>query len=186
MEDREILDLYLARSEDAVLKTAEKYGRVCHYIAYQILFDDADASEIVNDTYLKVWKSIPPASPVSLRSFLAMIAGRLARDRYREKQAKKRGGGQIPLLFDELTECIPDAESASSLCDRIALRDALNRFLRTLPETERNIFLRRYWYCTPVAEIARDFSMKKSHVTVLMHRTRAKLKQFLEKEGFTV
>ena len=186
MEDCEILDLYRARAEDAIAETDRKYGRYCHYIAYQILSDDGEAAEVVNDAYLKVWKTVPPTSPKSLKSYLAMIAGQLARDRYAARTAEKRGGGQAHLCLDELQECIPDAQSGGEMCDLVALRDALNRFLRMLPEKTRNIFVRRYWYCASVSEIALAFSMKESSVTVLMLRTRKKLKIFLEKEGFTV
>ena len=112
-----------------------------------------------------------------------MIAGQLARDRYQEKHAKKRGGGQIPLLLDELSECIPDAESEGSLCDRIALRDALNRFLRTLPEADRNIFLRRYWYFDSVKEIAQRYGLTEGSVKMQLTRTRRSLKKHLEREG---
>ena len=47
MEDKQIVDLYWERSEDAIVETDKKYGRYCHYIAYQILSDNEDAEEIV-------------------------------------------------------------------------------------------------------------------------------------------
>ena len=53
LEDKQIVDLYWERSEEAIAETDKKYGRYCHYVAYQILADNEDAEEIVNDTYLK-------------------------------------------------------------------------------------------------------------------------------------
>ncbi len=183
MDDKKLVELYWARSEQALLETETRYGRYCHYIAFQILGDDADAEEVVSDTYLKAWNTIPPNRPESFRSYLGMITRQLSYDAYRCRNTQKRGGN-VHLVLEELAGCIPDG--AGDLEDRLALREALNRFLRGLPIRTRRIFLRRYWYASSVAEIARDFGMKESAVTVLMLRTRQKLKLFLEKEGFTL
>ena len=184
MEDKEIVDLYWERSERAITETDKKYGRYCHYIAYQILSDNEDAEEIVNDTYLKTWNTVPPNRPDPLKGYVGMISNQLALDRYDQKTAEKRGGGQVPVFLHELAECIPDNDDGAEIGKSIALRDALNRFLKSLPPKTRTIFVRRYWYVTPVAEIAHEFGMKESAVAMLMLRTRLKLKDFLGKEGF--
>ena len=184
MEDNQIVDLYWARSEVAIAETDKKYGRYCHYIAYQILSDDEDAKEIVNDTYLKTWNTVPPNRPDPLKGYVGMISNQLALNRYEEKTAQKRGGGKLPLIYHELDECIADADEAEDMGENFALRDALNRFLWSLPKTTRRIFVRRYWYATPISEIAEDFGMKENAVAMLMFRTRQKLKDFLKKEGF--
>ena len=185
MEDKQIVELYWARSESAISETANKYGRYCHYIAYQILTNDEDAEEVVNDTYLKAWNTIPPQRPDPLKSYVGTISRQLALNVYKEQHTQKRGG-QVPLVLDELSDCIPNPENHENIGESIALSEALSRFLRALPQKTRNIFIRRYFYMSPVAEIARDFSMKESNVTVLLLRTRAKLKDFLHKEGFEV
>ena len=59
MEDRQIVDLYWARSENAISETERKYGRYCYYIAYNILHNNEDSEECVNDTYLNAWKAMP-------------------------------------------------------------------------------------------------------------------------------
>lgn len=184
MEDKQIVDLYWARSEQAITETDKKYGRYCHYIAYQILSDHEDAEEIVNDTYLKTWNTVPPNRPDPLKGYVGMISNQLALDRYDHQTAKKRGGGQVPLVLGELADCIPDGDSGEDIGVSVALRDALRRFLGTLPPKTRNIFVRRYWYVTPISEIAKEFGMKESAVAMLMLRTRMKLKEFLGKEGF--
>lgn len=183
MEDKQIVDLYWERSENAIAETEKKYGRYCHYIAYQILTDDEDAKEIVNDTYLKTWNTVPSNRPDPLKAYVGKISSNLALDRYDERNAKKRGGGELPLVLDELSGCIPDRNDRD-IGESAALRDALNRFLRSLPQKTRNIFIRRYWYVSSVSEIANDYSMKESNVAMLMLRTRKKLKDFLNKEGF--
>ena len=185
MEDKQIVELYWARSESAISETANKYGRYCHYIAYQILTNDEDAEEVVNDTYLKAWNTIPPQRPDPLKSYVGTISRQLALNVYKEQHTQKRGG-QVPLVLDELSDCIPNPENHENIGESIALSEALSRFLRALPQKTRNIFIRRYFYMSPVAEIARDFSMKESNVTMHLLRTRRKLEQFLKKEGFDV
>ncbi len=183
MEDKQIVDLYWARSETAISETAKKYGRYCHYIAYQILGSDEDAKEVVNDTYLKTWNTVPPHRPDSLKPYVGTISRRLALDVYKAQHAQKRDS-QVPLVLDELSECIPDHDSGADIGESVALSDALNRFIWALPQRTRNIFVRRYFYMSTVAEIAKDFSMKESNVTMHLLRTRKKLEQFLKKEGF--
>ncbi len=183
MEDKQIVELYWARSETAISETEKKYGRYCHYIAYQILYNDEDAKEVVNDTYLKTWNTVPPQRPDPLKPYVGTISRQLALDVYKEQHAQKRGG-QVLLVLDELSECIPDNDSGADIGESVALSDALNRFMWALPGRTRNIFVRRYFYMSTVAEIAKDFSMKESNVTMHLLRTRKKLEQFLKKEGF--
>ncbi len=181
MKDNEIVELFWARSEHAVVETQAKYGRYCLYIATQILGNATEAEEVVNDTYLKAWNTIPPNRPERLRPYLGMIARQLSLDAYEARNTQKRGGN-LHLVLDELVECVP--ESTGDLVERLALREALNTFIKSLPQRTRQIFLRRYWYASSVAEISNAFGMKESAVTVLMLRTRQKLRKFLEKEGF--
>ena len=184
MEDKQIVDLYWERSESAIAETEKKYGRYCHYIAYQILENDEDAKEIVNDTYLKTWETIPPKRPDSLKPYVGMISRQLALNAYEEQHAQKRG--QITLVLDELAECLPGNDEDWDVVSGVALHDSLNTFLRGLPSKTRNIFIRRYWYTSSIAEIAEEYSMKDSAVAMLLLRTRNKLKTHLQKEGFNV
>ena len=182
MDDKRIVDLYWLRDESAIEETDKKYGRYCHYIAYHILADDEDAKEVVNDTYLKTWNTVPPNRPDPLKPYVGTISRQLSLNRFEAQHTQKRGG-QVALALDELSECIPDTND-TDIGESVALSDALSRFLWTLPERTRIMFVRRYFYVSPIAEIAADFSMKESAVTMLMLRTRQKLAHFLKKEGF--
>lgn len=183
MEDKQIVELYWERSEAAIAETEKKYGRYCHYIAYRILYNDEDAEQVVNDTYLKTWDTIPPQRPELLKSYVGMISRQLALNIYEKQHAQKRGG-QVPLVLEELSECIPDNSDSADIGDNIALSDALSRFIRALPKRTQNIFVRRYFYMSTTAEIAKELSLKESNVTMHLFRTRKKLAQFLKKEGF--
>lgn len=182
MEDKQILELYWARAEAAITETQRKYGRYCHYIASRILGSDQDAQEVVNDTFLKAWNTIPPQRPDRLKAYVGRISRQLALNRYEARHAQKRGG-QVELALEELAQCVSGADQGD-MADELALRQALNQFVRSLPHRTRAIFLRRYWYASDISEIARDFAMSERNVAVLLHRTRKKLREFLKKEGF--
>lgn len=185
MEDSKIIALYWDRSENAISETANKYGRYCHYIAHAILQNEEDAAECVNDAYLRAWNAIPPRSPNDLRTFLGKITRNLALNRWECRTAEKRGAGQLPQALEELHECIPSNDSAEQIIDKIVLQDLLNRFLGSLKPDTRKIFVRRYWYFSSVKEIAAEYGMTESKVTVTLCRTRQRLARMLEKEGIT-
>ena len=186
MDDRQIIELYNERSEAAIWSTADKYGKHCHYIAYNILYNDQDSEECVNDTWLRAWNTIPPQQPNKLSAYLGKITRNLALDRYKFYNREKRGKGQTSLVLEELGECISAGNRTEQEIDAQLLVEALSRFLRNLSTEKRQILVRRYWYLSPVKEIARDFEMSESSVKTILHRTRIKLKHFLEKEGIVI
>lgn len=184
MEDKELVALYWSRSEEAVSASAEKYGALCRSIAQNILRSGEDAEECVNDTWLSAWRSIPPQRPENLQAYLARIARNLALNRRKEAGTQKRGGGEVPAALSELDECVPAPGGVEEAADALALTQALEAFLRAQPREKRNIFLRRYWYLSPVEEIARDCGMSRSRTASLLHRMRVELRRYLEQEGF--
>ncbi len=183
MEDQRIVDLYWERSETAIKETQKKYGKYCRYIARNILHSDQDAEECENDTYLHAWRAMPPHKPSVLSTFLAKITRRLAFDRYAYAHAEKRVSAAT-LVLEELSECIPD--TTGDPADELALRTALNGFLASLPERERIVFMRRYWYVCPVRDIARDMDLGINNVKVILMRTRNQFREYLVKEGIVI
>lgn len=184
MEDREIIELYNARSESAIARTDEKYGSYCRSIAFNILQNDEDTEECINDTYLRVWNTIPPQVPACFRAFIGRIARNLSFDVFRRDHAEKRYGDRLPLVLDELSECIPAKDTTEELADESALINAINRFLADLPPHEQWIFSRRYWNTDSVKDIANALGSEENTVKVTLYRTRKKLLCALEKEGF--
>ena len=182
MDDKRIVELFLARAESAISETAKKYGRYCRYIAIRLLGDERDAEEVENDTYLKLWNSIPPRVPDPLKPYVGTVARNIALNRIEERSAQKRGG-EVALVLEELSECLADP-SGEELGESFALREALNSFLASLDEKTRIIFMQRYFYTCTVREIAAARGLKESAVTMLLFRTRQKLREHLHKEGF--
>lgn len=184
MEDKQIIDLFFERSEIAIAETDKKYGNYCRYIAYRILSNEQDASEIKNDAYLAAWNSIPPTRPQSLKHYLGTICRNLSIDRYTERKSRMRGM-ELTGVLDELAECIPDRSNGVNV-EELALQDAIRRFVAELPENTQRVFVMRYWYACPISEIAKETSSKESKIKMLLMRTREKFKVFLESEGFIV
>lgn len=183
MEDQAIVDLYFLRSENAISETAVKYGGYCYSIANNILANKEDAEECVSDTWLTAWNVMPPRRPTVLSVFLGKITRNGAISRWRERQAYKRGGGEVTLALEELRECVSDGVDVEAEFSRRETARSVNALLGSLSETERNVFLRRYWCVDTVAEIADNFGFSEGKVKSMLHRTRQKLRKQLEKEG---
>lgn len=184
MTDEQIIALYWERSERAIAETQDRYGRYLLTVARGILTDERTCEEVVNDTYAKAWTSIPPQRPDPLKGFLARITRQISINRLKENARQKRGGGQYDLALEELLQCVP--ASGEDLAEVTALRDALNRFLRQLPQEKRRVFIRRYWYLDSVSQIAGQYGISESKVKSMLMRTREQLREFLKKEGFFV
>ena len=180
MTDRDLTQLYLQRSEDAIAATELLYGSFCRTIAFRILGDREDAAEIVNDSYFKLWNLIPPQEPDPLKGFLGRITRQLSINRLEHNTAGKRGSGQYDAALDELGDIA--CGEALDPTESLALRDALNRFLQQLPTEERQIFLLRYWHFSPIGEISGTIGASQSKVKMRLLRTRQKLKAYLQKE----
>lgn len=183
MEDKQIIDMYWERSEQAIASTAEKYGSYCRSISYHILHNIEDVEECVNDTYLAAWKSIPPNRPKRLAVYLGKITRNISLNRAKHYSAEKRGFGQTDLVLSELEDCLPTNSQVEQQMEEKLLIHAIERFLYRQPVEKRNIFIRRYWQLAPIKEIAKSFGVSESKVESLLFRMRKELKRYLEKEG---
>ena len=178
MTDSDIIRLYFARDEKAISETREKYGRYCMTIARDILGNEQDAEECVSDVYLKLWNSIPPDEPDSLKAYIAAITRRLSINRYHSQRAARRNR-ELEVALEELEACIPVPEEEAS-----ELPALLDEFLGRLSTTDRRLFIRRYWYAMMPAELAGKERMTVNAVTVRLYKTRNKLRKFLEERGY--
>ena len=186
MEDERIVELLWQRDESGLREAKEQYGPFCRSLADNLLGSPEDAEECWSDALLRLWNTVPPERPRHLRAYLAKLTRSAAIDRFRSETAQKRGGGEATLLLDELAECVSGGEDAESETLSRALGEAISRFLSKLPERQRQIFILRYFRGEPVYALAKRFGMKPNSVTAALLRTRAALRSYLEKEGFTL
>ena len=183
MEDREIVELYWRRDQRAVAETQKRVGAYCFAIANQILLDPEDARECVNDAYLAAWNAIPPHRPERLAPFVGKLTRRIAVNRLEQRLAAKRGGGEGALALEELGECVSGGDGAEAQAEAAELSAAVNRLLHSLPKTQRDVFICRYWYMDSVESIALQFGFSPSKVKSMLFRTRKRLQRYLKKEG---
>ena len=182
LTDKEIISMFFERDEKALAAVSRKYGSYCGTVVQNILKNPQDTEECLNDTWLKAWESIPPERPRNLGGFLAAIAKGISLNRYKQSHTQKRGGGEVPLVMEELSECAADTINVEKVFEQKQLTDAINDFLRTLSPKKRDIFVLRYWYCLPVAEIARKVGIGRSNVSVTLSRMRRSLVAYLKKK----
>jgi len=179
MDDDKIVELYWDRDESAIPATAKKYGSYCAAIAGNILGNREDVEECVNDTYLSAWNSMPPHKPNRLSTFLGKLTRNLSFNRYKYNTADKRGGGELPMVLEELAELVSGREDVEQEILRRELTEALDEFLETLSPEKRDIFVRRYWYTDNISDIAKRYGMRADTVSMILNRLRKKLYTYL-------
>ena len=184
MEDFEIVNLYWDRNPDAVARSSEKYGNYCFSIAENLLANVQDSEECVNDTLLGAWDSMPPHRPVRLKFYLAKITRALAFNRWHSRTVQKRGGGELPLVLEELEECIAGGSDPEETIRASELAASVRRFVRGLSQREKRVFTGRYFFTEPVEKVAEDNGLTVNHTYVLLSRIRQKLRRHLIKEEF--
>ena len=182
MEDEKIIELFFARSELAIKELDNKYGAVCHNISYNILNNELDAEECVNDAYLGTWNAIPPHKPNPLLTFVCRIVRNVSIMRYRANTAMKRNSS-YDIAMSEIEHCIAAPETVETSLDAKALAQILERFLNTLSEENRVIFMRRYWFSDNYADIATLMGLSEKNISVRLTRIRTNLRNYLVKEG---
>lgn len=186
LEDGQIIELYWNRAEAAISATAAKYSRFLHAISLRIVRNPEDADECVNDTYLRTWNSIPPTRPQVLKAYLGTIVRNLSLDCYNRRFAARRQAGEFTLLLSELEECIPASKTLEEAYEDQEIADSISHFLQKLSAEKQKIFIRRYYYCEDIKEIAARYGYSESKVKSALFDTRKKLKKYLEKEGIYI
>ena len=185
VDEREIIALFYARSEQAIMELSKKYGTVCTKLANNILRDSRDTEECVNDAYLGAWNTIPPQNPDSLLHYVCRIVRNIAIKQYHSNTAVKRNS-IYDVALDELEDCIPASDEAEAAFDAKETAQLIDRFLESLDRENRVMFVRRYWYAESISDLAERFHTSNHTISVRLSRTREKLKKFLHQKGVSI
>lgn len=185
MDDGMIIELFLARSEQAISELSGKYGTACLRVAEHILNNRQDSEECVNDAYLAVWNTIPPQWPNPLLSYVCRIVRNLALKKYHENTAQKRNS-IYDLALEEIADCIPSSGSVEEEVEAKELTERINCFLETLDREKRVLFVRRYWHTDSIEDLARLFHTSRHSISVRLSRLRRSLKNYLTEEGVSI
>ncbi len=178
MEDGAIIDLFFERSEKALEETEKKYGRLCVYIAKEILANPQDAEEAVNSSYMKLWNAIPPKRPASLKGYLCSIVRNTAFNAY--ERIKRRGREE---LYGELSEIISESKAADHIPESGVISEYISEFLKKAGTKKSRVFLARYYFNMPTADIAKEMGISQSAVKARLSRTREELRDYLKERG---
>ena len=182
MEDERIIELFFARSEQAIRELDSKYGKVCYSISYNILNNNLDAEECVNDAYLGTWNAIPPQRPSPLLAFVCKIVRNISIMRHRTNTAMKRNS-IYDISMNEIEECIAAFDDVEKAIEAKTLARMIESFLDTLTVENRVIFIRRYWFSNTYAQIAEYVGMTEKNVSVRLTRVRKQMREyFTERE----
>ena len=182
MDDKQIIELYFERNEQAIKETQDKYGAFCHRIAMNILGIHEDAEECVNDTYYSVWTQIPPPVPEVFKVYLGRITRNLSISRFRAMRAKKRYSS-MEIMLSELNDCVPSSSNVEQTIEVMQLSDYISEWLDSLPEEDCALFVRRYWFGDEVQELAKKCGITAAKMAQRMLRLRKSLKAALEQKG---
>lgn len=183
MNDEALVQAFWDRDEDAIRTAKKQYEPYCLYIANNVLHNSLDAEECLNDALLAAWNSIPPQRPGNLKTYLGKLIREIAVDRWRRNRAQKRISPESLVSLDELEELV-GSSTVEEAAEEADLAHEISVFLRRLPETQRDLFIRRYWYYDSIDQICKRYGFGKSRVTVSLKRTRDKLAEHLKKEGY--
>lgn len=186
MDDRAIIQLFQSRDEAAISAVREKYGAYCGSVALGITGDEQDAEECVSDALYRLWDSIPPAEPKSLRAFAGRITRNISINRLRDASRQKRGGGEPLAALDELASCVSAGRTPERIVEDAELTVCLDRWLASLPSEQRVAFVRRYWYLDSIDALSIRMGWSKSKTTSLLARLRASLRERLDSEGIEI
>ncbi len=184
MEDHTLLNMLFARQDSALQALLARFGKRLYQTAYNILGSKEDAEEIVNDALLAIWNAIPPAHPEPLEGYVYRTGRNIALKKLRFDRAQKRSSGYA-VSIEELSSVLPGEDFGEALDSRL-LGQAIDRFLDTLPQKSRILFLRRYWFGDSVKSLSQEFHITENAVSVRLSRIRAQLQNYLSKEGFSL
>lgn len=179
-----IVQRFWERDESALSAVSEKYGKYCGTIARNIIDNEQSVEEVVQDTLLRLWETIPPNRPKKLRAFIGKIARNISLDAARASIAQKRGGGEVVLILDELSGLSSGRSNVEDLAEKHEILEIINDFLGSLPIKKRKILVLRYWYCHSVQKISRIVGVSEANVSNILKRERKKLIEYLNNRGY--
>lgn len=182
ISDEKIIELFFARSEQAIRELDIKYGKVFHKLSYCIVNNEQDAEECVNDAYLGAWNAIPPARPDPLQAYICKIVRNLSLKLYYRKNAAKRGS-VYEVAIEELENYLSVPNTVEAEIEAGELVHIIESFLDILTVENRVIFMRRYAYLDTYSDIAVRMGLSEKNVSVRLTRIRRKMKQYLMERG---
>lgn len=184
MNDREIIDLFLKRDEQAITETKKSYKNYMFKISYNILGNKEDVEENESNVLYSIWNKIPPEEPKNFKAFIAKITRNNAIDIYRKNKAEKRMGDRYSECLEEFRDIISDDSTIDGELNLNILKDHIEIFLNKISKKDKHIFLLKYFYFESINEISKQLGISISNVKVSLYRSRENLRDYLLMEGY--
>lgn len=186
MSDEKIVDLYWQRDEQAIKETDFKYKKFLLSVAMNIVHDMCDSEECLNDTYIGTWNSIPPARPILLQSFLAIIMRRTAINRYNANKRQKRIASEFTVSLSDIEDFIADEGDMQAEFEAKELAKTISNYVRSLPDRQMYIFVSRFYIADSIPTISKELGCSVSTVKREIEAIKIGLKKQLESEGYVL
>jgi RNA polymerase sigma-70 factor (ECF subfamily) len=148
----------------------ESHERGVHAAAMRILGNPAQAHDVVQDVFLRVWRRPSAFDPArgDIGTFLRLMARSRALDLWREGQAAGRASDRLKIVVSGAEARVEETPVAA--IERDDARERVREALRRLPEPQREALVLAYWGGMTADEIAR-----REHVPLGTAKSRIRL-----------
>jgi RNA polymerase sigma-70 factor (ECF subfamily) len=172
--DRDIYKAAIAGDRDAFETVTRGLSRSLFAIAYGVLQDRAEAEDVVQDAFIKAWKSRwRVREPEKFPAWLATIARNRSRDVARSRRTE-------PLL-DQLEEVADEVAASQDEQAREAyLGSHVHRALAALPETHRVAVSLRYFDALDYATIEQTLGLTNGALRGILGRALQTMRKRLQ------
>lgn len=174
--------------ESAIRTIVQRYNRRLYRVARAVLRDDAEAEDVVQETYMKAFTNLGSfRGDSAFATWLTRIALNEALGRRRRR--KTRADLDARLTGDESTEAsvimFPSSVSPANPEMELArqqVRGFLEKAVDELPEPFRIVFVLRDIEDLSIEETARQLSIKPQTVKTRLHRAHCRIRDLLSQQ----
>jgi RNA polymerase sigma-70 factor (ECF subfamily) len=186
LPDDELVARFRERDEAAVRLLTGRYNRRLYRVARSILRDDAEAEDVVQETYVRAFASAAGfRGESSLATWLTRIAVNeaLGRLRRRRPMVEWDAAGDDRIEAERIAASSPAAprDPERTMADR-QIHDLLEQSIDRLPDAFRTVFVARMVEGLSVEETADLFGLKPETVKTRVHRARVRLRRDLDQQ----
>ena len=175
--DAKLLERMQRGDHQALSVLMERYSAYVYRVVANVLTSSgttSDAEELVNDVFFSVWSHAGSIAPTNLRAYLAVTARNKAKSFLRKRRA-------LPMDQDMLS--LPDPRTPEDHAMEQELKRQLRCAIEKMRPTDRDIFLRYYYYMQTTQQISQLLDIPHSTVRNRLARGRKQLEKLLRKEG---
>ena len=173
MNDAKALALLKSGDQEALEWFIDKYSAYVGTVVNSILASSMtheDVEEVTADVFVTLWRSAENLYPLNLKGYLSRVARSLSMQKLRERVQV------LPLDEDIL---ILDEDSVFGSLEREDQDQLIRKLVYSMPQPDKELFLRFYYYCQSVSVIANQMQMNPSTIKTKLRRGRERLRTFL-------